>query len=272
MHVQKSNFGKAKLFQYQLFRGKYNFKMHIHQLIELVLVLKGRINVVVGDGEQETAEPGDFILILPFQRHQYESTEDNTIMIYTFSPTLVPSFVKSLEGKVGKRAVFKGHPSTVALFKSQLIEREDFAQYRIKSCLYAAIADFLENVPLCNPTKENSAIEKMIAYTNEHFSEPITLASVAKKIGYSSNYLSHNVKKIFSFGFPTLLAYIRVESAKTLITESDKSSLEISLECGFGSERTFNRQFKNITGMTPREYKRSSELVIVDKSKPENWY
>ena len=92
---------------------------------------------------------------------------------------------------------------------------------------------------------------------NKNYTMPISLETVAKEIGYSANYLSHCIKKRFSFGFPTLLSCIRIEKAKTLLSETKKSSLEIAFECGFGSERNFNRQFKKRYGVTPREYRQA---------------
>ena len=100
---------------------------------------------------------------------------------------------------------------------------------------------------------------------NENCTSQISLEDVAREIGYSANYLSHCIKKRFSFGYPTLLSCIRIEGAKTLLSETKKSSLEIALECGFGSERNFNRQFKNITGLTPKQYKKSNSVTVIDK-------
>lgn len=62
--------------------------------------------------------------------------------------------------------------------------------------------------------------------------------------------------------FCTLLACIRVEYAKTLLTKTAKSMLEIGLESGFGSERSFHRQFKNITGTTPGEYRTQRSVQV----------
>jgi len=107
----------------------------------------------------------------------------------------------------------------------------------------------------------------MVAYMNEHYTSQLSLDDVARAIGYSANYLSHCIKKRFSFGYPTLLSCIRVERAKTLLAETKKSSLEIAFECGFGSERNFNRQFKNITGSTAKKYKKSTEVTVIDKGR-----
>ena len=267
MKIQRSNFGMDNTFGYQLHEEKYNFHVHIHQFVELTLVLDGELSVTVGGGEQETARAGEFILIFPFQMHKYASSRVNKFVIYTFSPSLISDYLTFAKGKVGERAVFKADKSTYELFKSRFIEGGDYSIYSIRSCLYAMLSDFSKQIPLRDARNDNGALEKMVAYMNENYTQPISLEDVAKEIGYSANYLSHCIKKRFSFGYTTLLSCIRIERAKTLLTETKKSSLEIAFECGFGSERNFNRQFKSITGMTAKKYKKSNEVTVIDKGR-----
>lgn len=266
MKIQRSNFGMDNTFSYQLHEEKYNFHMHIHQFVELTLVLDGELSVTVG-GVQETARAGEFILIFPFQMHQYSSKRINKFVIYTFSPSMIADYLSITKGKVGNKSVFKADKSTLDLFTTRFIEGEDYSLYSIRSCLYAMLSDFSKQVELCEAKIENGPLEKMVAYMNENFTSPLSLDDVARAIGYSANYLSHCIKKRFSFGYPTLLSCIRIERAKTLLSETKKSSLEIAFECGFGSERNFNRQFKSITGLTPKRYKKSNEVTVIDKGR-----
>lgn len=266
MKIQRSNFGMDNTFSYQLHEEKYNFHMHIHQFVELTLVLDGELSVTVG-GSEETAKPGEFILIFPFQMHKYSSKRVNKFVIYTFSPSLISDYLTLIKGKIGNKSVFKADESTYELFKSRFIKSEDYSLYSIRSCLYAMLSDFSKQVELCDANIENGPLEKMVAYMNENYTLPISLKDVAKEIGYSANYLSHCIKKRFSFGYPTLLSCIRIERAKTLLSETKKSSLEIAFECGFGSERNFNRQFKNITGLTAKSYKKSNMVTVIDKGR-----
>lgn len=265
MRIQRSNFGMDNAFSYQLHEEKYNFHMHIHQFVELTLVLDGELSVTVGSGAPETARAGDFILIFPFQMHKYSSDRVNKFVIYTFSPSFISDYLTSAKGKIGERSVFKADSSTFGLFVSRFIDSSDYSIYSIRSCLYAMISDFSKQVALCDVRSDTGALEKMVAYMNMNYTSPISLETVAREIGYSANYLSHCIKKRFSFGFPTLLSCIRIEKAKTLLTETKKSSLEIAFECGFGSERNFNRQFKNITGLTAKGYKKSSNVTVINK-------
>ena len=61
--------------------------------------------------------------------------------------------------------------------------------------------------------------------------------------------------------FNTLLSMIRLDEAKTLLKNTKSSILEISMECGFGSERAFYRQFKAILGISPKDYRKNYVFI-----------
>ena len=54
---------------------------------------------------------------------------------------------------------------------------------------------------------------------------------------------------------------LRVEYAKNLQLNSQYSVLDIAMQCGFQSQQTFNRVFKEICGMTPLAYRKRSFAV-----------
>ena len=75
--------------------------------------------------------------------------------------------------------------------------------------------------------------------------------------GYNEKYLSHSLHDLTGIHFRQLLNFYRIDRAKKLLTESPSANIgAIAMECGFGALNTFNREFKRIVGMTPREYRR----------------
>jgi AraC family transcriptional regulator len=46
----------------------------------------------------------------------------------------------------------------------------------------------------------------------------------------------------------------RLERAKELLTQRDRSIVEIALQCGFKSQSHFTQQFRKFTGVTPKRY------------------
>ena len=104
-------------------------------------------------------------------------------------------------------------------------------------------------------SKDSDLASKVVGYINEHLTDDIKLKDIADELNYVPNYLSACIQKAFGMNLRSLIASVRSDKAKYLLWETDKTGLEICYECGFGSERSFHRQFKQITGKTPKEYR-----------------
>lgn len=93
------------------------------------------------------------------------------------------------------------------------------------------------------------------AYLNAHFADPIKIGDLADISGYSSFHLAHMFKE--SFGVPPhrYLNNLRIEKAKGFLRNGSLSLAETSLACGFSSQAHFTSRFKQITGVTPRQFR-----------------
>lgn len=266
LHIQNRNFGTHGTFGYQFHEEKYNFNLHIHQFAELTYMLDGEMDITVGN-RTETLKSGQLALIFPFHTHSYSSTRLNRFAIFTFSPSIVSDFMKNTNGKIGEKTVFTPSNSTSVMFDERILKEQQLSLYSIRACLYAALSDFSAQIRLISSSGDNNMLSKLLSFMNQHYSEPITLTETAKSVGYSANYLSHCIKKSFALNYSSLLSCIRTENAKSLLAESDISILNVALECGFGSERSFHRQFKNITGQTPGQYRNENKIKILNRNK-----
>ncbi len=255
MRIMASNFGEGCAFHHQLHDSVYKVSEHIHQYAELIFVLEGETRITV-DGVQERLCAGDAAFIFPFQIHSFKSREVNRIAMYLFSPAAMMDMFSSREGTVGVRSGFIPSQTTLSVLNERIIGIDEPKIYDIKAFLYLALGDYLEKTPLRNSITGTSVVSKVIIYLNDHFKEDVSLTGVARDLGYSANYLSHCIKRLYGMNFCSVLASLRIEAARKLLTSSNKSLTEISYECGFGSERSFLRQFKSNTGFTPSEFKR----------------
>ena len=59
----------------------------------------------------------------------------------------------------------------------------------------------------------------------------------------------------------------RIEKAKSMLSRTNLSVSEISHKCGYRSEFHFMRQFKEETGFTPTEFRRSSSWTQIEQSR-----
>lgn len=98
-------------------------------------------------------------------------------------------------------------------------------------------------------------LHTLIAYINRHYMENITLEILCGLLGLSPSY----VIKLFNqyTGLPPM-AYVshrRIEAAKEMLSESSSSIAEIAAMAGFKDSFYFSKKFKQITGLTPRQYR-----------------
>ncbi len=104
--------------------------------------------------------------------------------------------------------------------------------------------------------QKRNILRKALDYINAHYhKETLSLNSVANEVDVSANYLS----TIFSQSMQkTFIEYVtgrRMEKAKKLLRNSDKSSGEIASEVGYKDPHYFSFVFKKTQGCTPREYR-----------------
>ena len=254
MRIMATNFGDKPAFHHQINNWRYKVSSHIHQYAELIFVLEGRTKITV-DGSETWLEEGDAAFVFPFQVHSFTSREVNKIAMYLFSPSALVDLLSAHEGKVGECAAFKPSALTVSMLKERILGIDEPKIYDIKAFLYLSLTDYLENTTLKESFSGTGVVSKVVTYLHYHFKEDVSLESVGKELGYSANYLSHCIKRLYGMNFCSVLAAIRVEYARRLLAQTDKPLTEISFECGFGSLRSFLRQFKANTGFTPSYFR-----------------
>ena len=97
------------------------------------------------------------------------------------------------------------------------------------------------------------------AYMEEHLGEPLDRDTVARAAGLSGSHFSHLIREKSGRTFTDLMAQYRVDRAKALLRRTDKSIIQIALECGFEDQSYFTRVFKRYAGATPRAYRLTAQ-------------
>ena len=88
-----------------------------------------------------------------------------------------------------------------------------------------------------------------------HYQENITVKDVAREMGYDHRYVTSLIKKGLDTTFRALLNEYRIQNAQYLLATEAKSIAEIAYECGYDSLCSFNRNFKEIVGATPKQFR-----------------
>lgn len=101
-------------------------------------------------------------------------------------------------------------------------------------------------------------LDELMVATRLYQNENLNLAMVAEAMGMSSHQLSELINVHFGMSFSRYIREQRVREAKRLLAgEPNASILSISMETGFKSQSNFYAAFKEITGLSPGDYRKS---------------
>lgn len=96
------------------------------------------------------------------------------------------------------------------------------------------------------------------AYIEAHYAEELTLSQLAGLVHFSTGHLSRLFNSVTGMTLRTYINRVRIEQVEKELTGTDKPVAEIAMDCGFRNVSHFYRIFKEQTGTTPRDVRRSS--------------
>lgn len=92
-------------------------------------------------------------------------------------------------------------------------------------------------------------------YINDNIDAKIKLSDLAKLAGISQFHFSRSFKKSVGMSPNEYVIKQRIERAKSLLKNPRLSVTEIAFLCGFNSHSHLGKYFRQITGVTPKEYR-----------------
>ncbi len=96
---------------------------------------------------------------------------------------------------------------------------------------------------------------QVLEYVHAHLDQDIKLADLATLLDMSQFHFSHLFKQSLGISPYQYLLHQRIERAKQLLKQTDRAIVEIALMCGFNSHSHLSKQFRQLTGQTPRAYR-----------------
>lgn len=96
---------------------------------------------------------------------------------------------------------------------------------------------------------------RVIDFITGNLDQQITVSSLAKAVGMSAAHFSRSFRAEFGLSPYRFVLSERVAKAKTMLARSEWSIGYIAIELGFSSHSHFTKSFREITGMTPNEFR-----------------
>jgi len=119
------------------------------------------------------------------------------------------------------------------------------------------LLDYTDKVQKLQNNSHSKSIIKSMNYINKHLYEKLSIPEIAEYTGINASYLSQLFRKQAGISISKYIQIKKIAEAKKLLL--DKSSiLNVSVLLGFNDQSYFTKVFKECTGITPKEYKQSS--------------
>lgn len=126
----------------------------------------------------------------------------------------------------------------------------------IFSWLRMKVFEISERLNFRKPSKNGRLVEEIIENLRDRLHENITLRDMANRFSFSPNYLGVLFKEETGYNFSDYVIKLRMERARDLLVSTKLKIYEVAYQTGYQYLPYFSRQFKEMYGMTPLEYRR----------------
>lgn len=236
-----------------------DFPLHLHTHIEVLICTDGTFEVSCNNQEQTLCE-GDIMISFPNDIHSYTKTEFGKGIMIIFDPYISELITSTLNKEQYSNFL---HDEEVVPLSIELYHySQSSANFHvIYGYLHIIFGMVLRKISFKNSNLPVSVFDAAIRYIAHNYTKSITLKKISQKVGVSQSHLSRVFAEKIEGGFNNYLKILRIERAKNLLLTTDLNIYEILLESGFSDQRTFNRVFKRMTNMTPREYRKIFQSI-----------
>ncbi|MBH1941970.1 helix-turn-helix transcriptional regulator [Mobilitalea sibirica] len=269
----------AKIFVTSIEQSSY----HWHYDYELILVLKGSLSLKLWPDSCVMKE-GDIVLVNSKVVHGLSETNENNIcLIMQLKQELFEDrkdknqnyqfYLNSVTDIVKPMVPYETFTRTAAEIGLQYYENSLTNYFRIQALLYTLVADIFQytQYDIRQYADKNTTVEeadtllRIIEYVEQNYYEDSITDSLCRYIGMSEKTLYRFLKSHTNLTLKELVISIKLEKTLHMLSKTDKPISVIAQECGFGTDKTFYRIFKNAFGMTPTEYRISGTIVEENK-------
>ncbi len=257
---------------------------HWHDSIEMLMVLKGKINVAIESDIYNVVEK-EIEIINMEEVHKIYSSEDNMVLMIHMDPSFFHTYYNDIKNMFfytdtsedniqNEDEKYESLRKYVAMIVCEVVQKgDDYDEYveeTMVELLYYLINNFhyllYEKEELRDNEEQLERYHRIVKYIYNNYNNKISLQDIAKKEFLSTHYLSHEIKNTMGLNFKDFVNLTRVEESIKLLLDTDMTISDISLEVGFSHIRYYNKHFKKHYNMTPMQYRKAYK---VDESKLE---
>ena len=103
--------------------------------------------------------------------------------------------------------------------------------------------------------------QEALSFIEQNYTLPITVEDMANRCNLNRSYFGKVFKDMIGQSPQDFLIRYRMSKATTLLTSTSLSIGDISVQVGYPNQLHFSRAFRNIYGMSPRQYRQQNKLL-----------
>ncbi|MBQ8849803.1 MAG: helix-turn-helix transcriptional regulator [Clostridia bacterium] len=132
--------------------------------------------------------------------------------------------------------------------ESQFVKKNSNA-FKLNSYMLRIFSELLESTPASN--ENNTLAERVRNFIDSQYNSQVSLSDIAKKFGYTEEYILRIFKKHYGTSPHQYLIKLRMEHAMWLLENTDISVEQTALSVGYTDFSAFYRSFKKTYGTSP---------------------
>ncbi len=228
-------------------------------------ILGGEGSIVV-EGVDLRPEAGDLYLLPAKTQQSYSSFSDNPYHKYYCHFTATVAGRNFFELVKVPLRIHIGQNETVRHVFEELCalqaEAHPLAGLRMRSLveqllyLYLTEGGTAQTDPA--PAKKQEAIEETLLYIEEHLSEDLSVAHLAERCFFNSNYFARLFKENTGETPKHYILHRRNQKAIDLLLTTSLGIADIAARTGFDNASYFSNTFKKLNGLAPGEFRKLS--------------
>lgn len=255
---------------------------HTHEFVELVYTIKGNFTHYINEKAYPSAR-GDLLFINYGEVHSFK-VESDEAEFYNFSvkPEFMSENIVNSETindifliflPEGSEELQKRKTSCVRFVGNDRIEIESIAakmceeldgkngkrpchNFVLNAYMRLIFAKLIRALLAeVGDQRPNLLTDEVIKYIDENFTSPVSAATLADHCFYNPAYLGRVFKAVYGKSMKEYIREKRLAYALELLRTSSLSVEEISARVGYSSKAQFYKNFKELYGKAPGEFK-----------------
>lgn len=230
---------------------------HFHGSIELLFVESGEIPITV-DGEIYALKAGEGVFCDSFCVHRFEEARQSVSYTLLGKREYFERAISLLENAVPSK-IFRFDNFDLLhrlyAFYHQKTKNERGRYATFEGIVNILLAEIAKNNPLQSrkADKKNTLVCDVLQYAEENPQADLSLLTIAKRFGYSHEYLSRVLHRYLMENWNAYVNRLRVRLVDAhLKVHPEQSVLEIAYAYGFESPNTFYRAYKKEFAKAPK--------------------